>query len=80
MTPGEHAERDRRWREHEARQRASECALLAVHWDGAYTFSHDGHRYQAVRAGSGATISDPDLVAFREAVRLDYCRDPVPRR
>ena len=79
MTSGEDAGRDRRWREHEARQRASECASLAVHWDGAYEFGHDGQRYWARRTDSGTVITEADLLAFREAVRLDYCRRPVPR-
>ena len=79
MTPEERAERDRRWREHEQRQRASDCALIELHWDGAYKITYDGRWYCARRADNGATISDPDLLAFREAVRLDYCRQPVPR-
>jgi len=79
MTPGERAERDRRWREHEARQRASDCALIELHWDGAYKVTHDGQRYWARRADNGATISEAGLLAFREAVRTDYCRRPVPR-
>ena len=79
MTPQERAERERRWAEHEERLRASECAALAVHWDGAYTFGHDGKAYVAPRSDSGATVSDPDLYEFRELVRLDYFHKPVPR-
>ena len=75
----EQAERERRWREHEARQRQHECASLRWHWDGMYEFGHDGARYWARHTDNGATISDPDLLAFREAVRMDYCEHPVPR-
>ena len=56
MTPGERAERDRRWAGYEARQRAHECASLAVHWDGSYEFGHDGQSYWARRADSGEVI------------------------
>ena len=79
MTPEELEERERRWAEHEQRQRDSDCALLELHWDGAYKFAHDGVRYWARRADNGATVSDPDLLAFRDLVRLDYCHQPVPR-
>jgi len=79
MTPEERAKGDQRWEEHEARQRQHECASLRWHWDGAYQFGHDGQRYWARRADNGATLSDPDLLAFREMVRMDYCRQPVPR-
>ena len=79
MTPRGRAERDRRWAGYEARQRASECASLAVHWDGAYEFGHDGQSYWARRADNGEVISEAGLLAFREAVRMDYCHRPVPR-
>ena len=79
MTPEERAERDHRWREHEARQRQHECASLRWHWDGAYEFGHDGAAYWARRADNGATVSETDLLTFREAVLMDYCRQPVPR-
>ncbi|HUY50120.1 MAG TPA: hypothetical protein VMV92_31185 [Streptosporangiaceae bacterium] len=79
MTPEEHAERERRWAEYERRQRDHECAQMRWHWDGAYEFGHDGQRYWARRTDSGTVITEADLLAFREAVRLDYCRRPVPR-
>ena len=65
--------------EHEARQRASECADLRWHWDGAYEFGHDGQQYWARRAHNGEIIGDPDLLTFRKMIRLNYHQHPVPR-
>ena len=65
--------------EHEARQHASECADLRWHWDGAYEFGHDGQQYWARRADNGEIIGDPDLLAFRKMIRLNYHDHPVPR-
>jgi len=79
VTPEERAEGERRWRGHQQRQRASDCALIELHWDGAYTITHDGQQYWARRTDNGAAISEDDLLAFREAIRLDHCRQPVPR-
>lgn len=70
MTPAE---------EREAYQRASECADLRWHWDGAYAFGHDGQQYWARRADNGEIISDPDLLTFRKMIRLNYHEHPVPR-
>ncbi len=65
--------------EYLARQAAHECASLRWHWDGAYEFGWDGQRYWARRTDNGAVLSEADLLAFRELVRQDYCRQPVPR-
>jgi hypothetical protein len=70
MTPAE---------ESEAHQRTSECADLRWHWDGAYEFGHDGQQYWARRADNGEIIGDPDLLAFRKMIRLNYHHHPVPR-
>ena len=60
---------------------AIEHALTTLRWhsDGAYQFGHDGMRYWARRADSGATLCSPDLGEFRVMIRLDYIRKPVPR-
>jgi hypothetical protein len=65
--------------EREANERASECADLCWHWDGAYQFGHDGHQYWARRADNGEVIADPDLPTFRKMIRLNYHEHPVPR-
>ena len=65
--------------EREARQRAFEVAELRWHWDGAYQFGHDGYRFWARRTDNGNVISDPDLPTFRQVIRMDYIRHPVPR-
>ena len=65
--------------EYEIRQRASECADLRWHWDGAYEFGHDGRRYWARRVDNGEVIGDPDLPTFRMMIRLNYCEHPIPR-
>lgn len=65
--------------EHEAHQRASECADLRWHWDGAYEFGHDGQQYWARRADNGEIIGNPDLLTFRKMIRLNYHEHPVPR-
>jgi hypothetical protein len=67
------------YQDDEARQRASEVAELHWHWDGAYQFGHDGYRFWARRTDNGDIISDPDLPVFRQMIRMDYCRHPVPR-
>jgi hypothetical protein len=54
-------------------------ADMRWHWDGAYRFGHDGVRYWACRSDSGAAVCNPDLATFRELVRRDYIRQPVPR-
>ena len=66
-------------RERETHQRASECADLRWHWDGAYGFGHDGQQYWARRADNGEVIGDPDLPTFRKMIRLNYHEHPVPR-
>jgi hypothetical protein len=63
----------------EARERASACADLRWHWDGAYEFGHDGQQYWARRVDNGEVIGDPDLPAFRKMIRLNYHEHPVPR-
>ena len=65
--------------EREAHGRASECADMRWHWDGAYEFGHDGWQYWAQRADNGEMIVDPDLLTFRNMVRLNYHEHPVPR-
>jgi hypothetical protein len=65
--------------EHQRWQRHDECANLRWHWDGAYEFGHDGTRYWARRADNDQIIGDPDLLTFREMIRLDYCHRPVPK-
>ena len=65
--------------EREVHQRASECADLRWHWDGAYEFGHDGQQYWARRADNGEIIGDSDLLAFRKMIRLNYHEHPVPR-
>jgi hypothetical protein len=63
----------------EARERASACADLRWHWDGAYEFGHDGQQYWARRVDNDEVIGDPDLPAFRKMIRLNYHEHPVPR-
>ena len=70
MTPAE---------ERGAYQRASECADLRWHWDGAYGFGHDGQQYWARRADNGEVIGHSDLLTFRTMIRLNYREHPVPR-
>lgn len=60
--------------EHEWRQATSESASLRWHWDGAYEFTWGGGDYHATSADGGGVISGADLFAFKEKVRLDYCR------
>ncbi len=65
--------------EQEAHWRASECADLRWHWDGAYEFGHDGRQYWARRADNGEVIGHSDLPTFRTMIRLNYREHPVPR-
>lgn len=65
--------------EPEAHRRASECADLRWHWDGAYEFGHDGRQYWARRADNGEVIGHSDLPTFRTMIRLNYREHAVPR-
>ena len=66
--------------EHEHRERHHELALMRWHWDGAYAFDWRAGRYQAVRADNGRVVTAATAAAFREAVRMDYCHQHVPRK
>jgi hypothetical protein len=52
---------------------------LQGHWGSAYDLAFDGQAWTATRRDTGETLTASSADKPREAIRLDYRRNPVPR-